>query len=60
MSLGAIGAFFGVLVVIFIFGNLWFNLVEAILKKIKRIFGREKESAAWHTLGPEEKKDDFI
>ena len=42
------------LVVVFVFGNLWFHFVEAILNRIKRLFTRRKEPPAWHTLPPDE------
>ncbi|MBS5334376.1 MAG: hypothetical protein UC708_08375 [Anaerovoracaceae bacterium] len=48
MSIGATGAFLLFLVIVFIFGDLWFHLIEGILQKIKRIFTHHKESAAWH------------
>ena len=54
MPLGEIGAFLLVLVVILIFGNLWFQFVEAILSQVKKLFTRRKEPPAWHTLPPDE------
>lgn len=45
-----IGAFLLLLVVIFIFGNLWFHLIEAILGWIKKRLTRRKTPPAWHTL----------
>lgn len=57
MSLGALGAFALVLVVVFLFGQLWFHLVEAILSRIKRLFSRRREPSAWHPLPPEEDQD---
>lgn len=57
MSLGALGAFALVLVVVFLFGQLWFHLVEAILSRIKRLFSRRSEPPAWHPLPPEEDRD---
>ena len=49
-----IGAFFLALVVLFAFGNLWFHLVESILRRLKKVFTRHREPPAWHTLPPEE------
>ena len=49
-----IGALLLALVVIFVFGNLWFHLVESILHRLKKIFTRHREPPAWHTLPPEE------
>lgn len=57
MSLGALGAFALLLVVVFLFGQLWFHLVEAILSRIKRLFSRRREPPAWHPLPPEEDQD---
>ena len=59
MSLGAIGAFLIVLVVVFAFGNLWFHLVEGVLGRIKSLFIRRKDPPAWHPLPPEEQGDDL-
>ena len=50
MPWGEIGAF---LVAVFIFGNLWFRFIEAILSRIKKIFTRHKKSPAWHPLPPD-------
>ncbi|MBS6799791.1 MAG: hypothetical protein KH297_07995 [Firmicutes bacterium] len=54
MTLGEIGAVSIFLLVIFIFGRIWFQLTESLLDKIKGLFSRRKEKPAWHTL-PEEK-----
>ena len=54
MLLEEIGAFLLVLVAVLIFGNLWFQFVEAILSRIKKLFPRRKEPPAWHTLPPDE------
>ncbi|MDR3729491.1 MAG: hypothetical protein Q3X94_06895 [Oscillospiraceae bacterium] len=59
MSLGAIGAFLIVLVAVFVFGNLWFHLVEWVLGRIKGLFTRRKDPPAWHPLPPEEQDDDL-
>ena len=60
MPLGEIGAFLLVLVAVFIFGNLWFHFIEAILCRIKKLFTRRKQPPAWHTLpsDKEERKND--
>ena len=52
--LGMAGAFLLVLAVIFLFGNLWFHLVEAVLGWIKGKFARRGEPPAWHVLPPDE------
>ena len=54
MQLGEIGAVLLVLVAVFIFGNLWFHLIEAILNRIKKRLTRRKTPPAWHTLPPDE------
>ena len=54
MPLGEIGAFLLVLVAVFIFGNLWFHLIEAILNRIKKRLTRRKQPPAGHTLPPDE------
>ena len=54
MPLGEIGAFLLVLVAALIFGNLWFQFVETILSRIKKLFTRRKEPPAWHTLPSDE------
>ena len=58
MPLGEIGVFLLFLVVIFIFGNLWFHLIESILRRIKKRFTRRKTPPAWHVLPPEEDEND--
>ena len=51
-----IGIWFLVLSVLFIFGQLWFHLVEGLLAKIRSLLNRNKESPVWHTF--EETDDD--
>ena len=50
MFLEKIGAFLLVLVVVFILGNLWFHFIEGILKWVKKLFIRHKQTPTWHTL----------
>ena len=50
INLKEIGLIPAVLLVLVIFGNLWFHFVESILGGIKRIFSRGKKQAAWHPL----------
>ena len=38
------------LVVIFIFAQVWFHLVEGILARIKPLLNRHKEPPVWHTF----------
>ena len=54
MQLGEIGAFLLVVAAVFIWGNLWFQFVEAVLSRIKKLFTRRKQPPAWHTLPPDE------
>ena len=54
MSLGAIGAFFLVLIVVFVIGTLWFHFVESLLERGRRFFSRRKKPPAWHPLPPEQ------
>ena len=44
------GVFLLLLAAIFILGNLWFHLVEAMLDRIKRLLQRHREPPAWHPL----------
>lgn len=57
MSLGTIGAFLVVLLLVFVVGNLWFHLVEGVLKWLKGLFRGRKEPPAWHPLPPEQEDD---
>ena len=42
------------LIVIVIFGNIWYSIVNSILEKIKyKLFGK-KNSTNWHTLNKDE------
>ena len=52
-TLGQIGAFLLVLVVLFLVGRLWFALVEGVLEAIRRRLFRGK-GEPWHPLPPEE------
>ena len=56
MTLGAIVAFLLLLVAAFIFGNLWFHFVEAILGFLKRLFTRRQKPQAWHPLPSDEEE----
>ena len=48
MPIAEAAAFLAVLIVVFVFGNLWFHLVEALLRQIKRRLPRRREPPAWH------------
>ena len=54
-TLGQIGAFLLVLVVIFLVGRFWYALVEGAREALRRRFFRRKEKP-WHPPPPE--KDD--
>lgn len=53
MPIGEIGAFLLFLVIVFIFGNLWFHFIEAILRWIRKLFTHHKKNSAWHPLPPD-------
>ena len=57
MSLGAIGAFLLVLVLVFVVGSLWFHFVEGILARLRRLLSRQ-EPPAWHPLPEEERGEE--
>lgn len=50
MPLGEIGAFLLVLVAVFIWGRFWFHLVEAVLRRLKRLLPLRADPPAWHPL----------
>lgn len=54
MPLGEISTFLLVLVIVFVFGNLWFHFIETLLKWVKKQFLHRKEPPAWHPL-PQDK-----
>ena len=54
MPSGEIGAFLLFLVVVFVFGNLWFHVTETIVRWIKKLFVHRKKPPTWHTLPPDE------
>lgn len=43
------------IIIIFLFANIWFHLIESILSIIKGLFFRNKKNEVWHTL--DEEKD---
>ena len=55
MSLGAVGAFLVVLVAVFVFGRLWFALVETAKDAVARRFFSGKREP-WHPLPPEQEE----
>lgn len=38
------------LIVMFIFGRMWFHLVEGLLSKLKSLLGRHRDPPVWHTF----------
>ena len=56
MPWGKIGAVFVVLLVVFLFGRLWFALIEGILGRLRKIFSCCRKQETWHTLSEEESK----
>lgn len=38
------------LTVLFIFGRVWFHLVEGLLARIKSLLTRRKKPPVWHTF----------
>ncbi len=53
MPVGEMGAFLLFLMIVFIFGKLWFHFIEAILRRIKKLFTHYKKTSAWHPLPPD-------
>ena len=53
MPVGEMGTFLLFLMIVFIFGKLWFHSIEAILRQIKKLFTRYKKTSAWHPLPPD-------
>lgn len=51
-----IGIWILILIVILIFSQVWFHLVEGLLSKIKAFLNRNKKQQVWHTF--EETDDD--
>lgn len=56
MFLKELGSILIFLLVLVIFGNIWFHFIESILAFIKRIFCRHKEPPVWHVLPEEDKQ----
>ncbi len=62
MPFGEIGAILLFLLVVFIFGNLWFHFMETIFRWLKKLLTRRQKPPAWHTLPTDEeerKKDGY-
>ena len=46
-----------VLIAVLIFGNLWFHLVESLVRCIRWIFRNRRDPPAWHPFQPEQDDD---
>jgi hypothetical protein len=55
-EIGDFLCFFVVLVAVFLFSNLWFYFVEAMVGRVKKFLNRCKKAPAWHPL-PKEKEE---
>ena len=51
-----IGVFLLALVMILIWGNLWFHLVEAALRSVRKLLMHIQKPPAWHTF-PTDKEE---
>lgn len=59
MPWGEIGGVLLLLAAAAVAGNLWFHLVESVLRGVRKLFDRGKEPPVWHPLPPEkEEKND--
>ena len=58
--MGEIGAFLVVLAAVFLLGNIWFHMVESVLRRVKGLFRRRKDPPAWHPLPPEQEENDDV
>lgn len=56
MDLKEIGILLLLLVMILIFGNLWFHFIEGIRNKINKLLPHRRETTAWHPLPAEEQQ----
>ena len=53
-----LGAILLVLIVVFLLGNIWFHLVEWLLKRLKQLFCPKEAPPAWHPLPPEPEQEE--
>ncbi len=60
MPLRELGVILLVLVVIFVFGQLWFHFVETLLRWLKKLFVRHKEPSKWHPLPVEQEENSDV
>ena len=57
MTLKMIGAVFIVLLILVIFGNVWFYFVDGLIGRVKRLFFKNKKPQNWHTLEDTDEKN---
>lgn len=50
MTIKIIGIIFIVLLILVIFGNIWFYLVDGMIEKVKRLVFKSQKTENWHTL----------
>ena len=60
MPLRELGVILLILVVIFVFGQIWFHFVEGLLHWVKKLFPRRKDSSKWHPLPPEQEENNDV
>ena len=48
------------LVGVFLLSRLWFQLVEGILHRIRRLFTQSQKPTQWHSLPPQQEEDDHV
>lgn len=58
MTLGAVLAFLAVLAAVFLWGNLWFHLVEGLLRRLRGLFPDRRPPSGWHPYPPEDAAGD--
>ena len=57
MTLIEIGAILLFLLVLVIFGNIWFNIVESVLDKFKSMFMSNNNAQKWHKFPDNKDKE---
>ena len=55
MSFKEIGVIIIVMIIIVIWGNIWFSIVEGVIGKIKNIFKSDKKDV-WHSFSDNKKE----
>ena len=57
MTLKMIGAVFIVLLILVIFGNVWFYFVDGLIDRVKGMLFRSQKPENWHTLEDTDEKN---